>query len=540
MNTELTRSANENSAGSTSENVTLPETIHTIPEALAFWAERTPDAPALRGIDGQAWSHRELLQAVGDVASRLSALGIDSDARVALVLPPGVEASIALLGAMVAAIAAPLNPESTSHELTRDLQRLAPRLVVTGGSSAGTSESVAVALGIATVSVDDLLAPAGHEGGPAGGLPRRDPESIAVILHTSGTTASPKRVPRPHRTYVACARAARACTNLTPADVGILTAALHTNAGVANLLSALFSGGSCVVAPGFDPVAFPDWLADHRPSWFVSTPTEIRLLLDAATAAGRESIAGPGSRLRAVRLGAQPLPPGILERAERSLRALIFDGYGMTEASYIAGGGPGAEDRREGSCGRPISTEIRVLDEADRDLPPGATGAIVIRGPTLFPGYLDDPETNAALFLPGGWFRTGDLGYLDADGFLYLSGRAHEVINRGGAKIAPVQVDHILVRHPAVAEAAVFAVPDTRLGEDIVAAVVLKPDMTVSQRELRSWMLDRLSPYKVPRRIWVIEALPRTRTGKVQRRALADRFLNETRRTTPASDSPRG
>src|SRR5215213_1806386 len=195
MTTELTRSAKENGAGSTSESLTLPETIHTIPEALAFWAEQTPDAPALRAIDGRAWSHRELLQVVSDVAGRLTALGIDSDGRVALVLPPGVEASIALLGAMVAAVAAPLNPESTSHELTRDLQRLAPGLVVTGGSFVGASESVATALGIATVNVDDLLAPAGHQVVPAGGLPRRDPERIAVILHTSGTTAPPKRVP---------------------------------------------------------------------------------------------------------------------------------------------------------------------------------------------------------------------------------------------------------------------------------------------------------------------------------------------------------
>ena len=158
-----------------------------------------------------------------------------------------------------------------------------------------------------------------------------------------------------------------------------------------------------------------------------------------------------------------------------------------------------------------------MLDEDDRDLPPGATGAIVIRGPTLFPGYLDEPELNAALFLPGGWFRTGDLGYLDVDGFLFLTGRGHEQINRGGAKIAPVEVDHTLLRHPAVAEAAVFAVPDARLGEDIVAAIVLKPGMTATQRELRSWMLDRLSPYKVPRRIRFIDGLPRTRTGKVQR-----------------------
>jgi acyl-CoA synthetase (AMP-forming)/AMP-acid ligase II len=383
---------------------------------------------------------------------------------------------------------------------------------------------VAASLGIATLCVDDLLAPAGSPMA-SNELPCRDPESIAVILHTSGTTAAPKRVPRPHRTYVACARASRECTNLTPSDVAILSAALHTNAGVGNLLAALFCGGCCVVAPGFDPVAFPDWLAEHRPTWFVSTPTEITLLLDAAAAAGRENIVGPESRLRAVRLGAQPLPPGTLERAERSLRALIFDGYGMTEASYITGGGPGPEDRREGSCGRPVSTEIRVLDGDDRDLPPGVIGAIVIRGPTLFPGYLDEPELNATLFLPGGWFRTGDLGYLNADDFLFLTGRVHEQINRGGAKIAPVEVDHALLRHPAVAEAAVFAVPDARLGEDVVAAVVLKPEATVSQRELRRWMLDRLSPYKVPRRIWFVDSLPRTRTGKVQRGVLAARFL---------------
>jgi acyl-CoA synthetase (AMP-forming)/AMP-acid ligase II len=509
------------------ETLTLPETIHTIPEALAFWAERTPDAPALRAIDGRAWSHRELLGVVGGVANRLSELGVDGEAPVALVIPPGVEAGIALLGAMSAAVAAPLNPGSTADELTRDLRRLGPRLVVTGGPSAAASQRVAASLEIATIDVDDLLAADGRATLPEQGLPRRDPDSIAVILHTSGTTAAPKRVPRPHRTYVACARASRACTNLTPADVGILAAALHTNAGVGNLLAALFCGGSCVVAPGFDPIAFPAWLAEHRPTWFVSTPTEITLLLDAADAAGRERVVGPESRLRAVRLGAQPLPPSTLERAERSLRALIFDGYGMTEASYITGGGPGAEDRREGSCGRPVGAEVRVLDENDRELPAGATGAIVVRGPTLFPGYLDEPELNAALFLPGGWFRTGDLGALDADGFLSLTGRVHELINRGGVKIAPVEVDHALLSHPAVAGAAVFAVPDARLGEDLVAAVVLRPDVTATKRELRAWLLDRLSPYKVPRRIWMVDALPRTRTGKVQRGVLADRFMNE-------------
>jgi acyl-CoA synthetase (AMP-forming)/AMP-acid ligase II len=509
------------------KSLRLPNTIQTIPAALAFWAERTPDAPALRAIDGRGWSHCELLGAISVVASRLSALGVKHDEQVALVLPPGVDACIALLGAMVAAVASPLNPGSTPHELSRDLQRLAPRLVVTGGTTAEACQDVAAALGLATIPVDNLLASDDRPAVPVDGLPPRDPDSIAVILHTSGTTASPKRVPRPHRTYAASARAARACTNLTPADVELLAAGLHTNAGVANLLAALFCGGSCVVAPGFDPIAFPDWLADHGPTWFISTPSEITLLLDAAAAAGQETVVGPGSRLRAVRLGAQPMSPGTLERAERSLRALIFDGYGMTEASYITGSGPGAQDRRIGSCGRALSTEVRVLDEDDRELPPGTAGAIVIRGPTLFPGYLDDAEADAMVFLPGGWFRTGDLGYLDEDGFLYLSGRLNELINRGGEKIAPVEIDHALLSHPAVGEAAVFAVPDARLGEDIVAAVVLRPGMLATPRELRGWMLTHLSPYKVPRRIWMVDHLPRTRTGKVQRGVLADRFLDE-------------
>jgi acyl-CoA synthetase (AMP-forming)/AMP-acid ligase II len=151
----------------------------------------------------------------------------------------------------------------------------------------------------------------------------------------------------------------------------------------------------------------------------------------------------------------------------------------------------------------------------------------VIRGPTLFPGYLDDAEADAMVFLPGGWFRTGDLGFLDEDGFLYLSCRLNELINRGGEKIAPVEIDHALLSHPAVGEAAVFAVPDARLGEDIVAAVVLRPGMLATPRELRGWMLTHLSPYKVPRRIWMVDHLPRTRTGKVQRGVLADRFLDE-------------
>jgi acyl-CoA synthetase (AMP-forming)/AMP-acid ligase II len=498
--------------------------MQTVPEALSYWAVCTPYAPALRAIDGHELSHGELGQRVAEVAKRLAARGIERANRVVLVLPPSADAAVVLLGTMAAAVAAPLNAASTAHELTRDMERLSCQLVVTDGMEA---ESAAAALGIATIGMHALSACRASCPNANTALPAVTPDDIAVILHTSGTTGFPKRVPRPHRTLIAGAQAAKACSGLAADDVLLLVAGFHTNAGVVNLLAALAHGGTCVVAPGFDPAQYPDWLAQHRPTWAVLTVSELNLILDAAEAAGRETVAGPDSRLRIVRPGSQPMTPGTLERAERSLRALVLEGYGMTEASYITGYGPDASDRRDGSCGPPQGVAVRIVDESGRDVAANTVGAVAIRGPTLFPGYLDDPEANAAVFLPDGWFRTGDTGSVDEDGYLFLRGRLNEQINRGGENIAPAEVDWVLLEHPAVAEAGAFAVPDARLGEDIVAAVVFKPGMSATARELRRWLLDRLSPSKAPRRMWFVERLPRTATGKVQRGELARRWLAE-------------
>ena len=397
------------------------------------------------------------------------------------------------------------------------------------------TRDVATRLAIPVLTADDLLAPGGPEPARVTGRPTTGPQHVAVILHTSGTTALPKRVPRSHGNITAAARVARDSTRLTPDDVLLLTAGIHHNMGLADFLAALLSGGSCVVTPGFDPREYPGWLQEHRPTWTVLTPAELNLLLDHAAASGRELVAGPQSRLRAIRAEAQAMTPGTLARAERSLRAPVLSGYGMTETGNITKFGPDEQDRRVGSCGRSWGIAIRVVDESGRDVAPGTAGEVVVRGPTVFAGYLDDAEATAAAFLSDGWFRTGDNGYLDDDGFLFLTGRRGEMINRGGEKIAPVEVDQALASHPAVAGAAVFPVPDARLGEDIVAAVVLKPGVTATPRELRTWLLDRLAPFKVPRRIWIVAALPQTSTGKVQRGVLADRFLHEApRRSTGA------
>ncbi|MCC7021925.1 MAG: AMP-binding protein [Thermomicrobiales bacterium] len=502
----------------------LPEAIAPIPAALDFWAARAPDALALLAPTGETWSYRELRNAVARTAQRLLAAGMRPGEPVALLLQGSAAACIALLAAGVAGAAVPLNPRSTAAELRRDLGRLGAPILMTGGPTTLVGQDAAAAVGMAALDVDELVRGAPRDAAALGPLPTVDPEQIVAILHTSGTTGWPKRVLRSHRSYVATARATRICTNLTPDDRLLVSSGIFTNGGFGAICAALCTGGSCVLTPAFDPAAYPAWLEALQPTWAITTPTELNLLLGEAERTGRGAISGPRSRLRALRVGAQPMTPGTLERAEESLRATILESYGMTEASYITASGPGVRDRRAGASGKPLGCAVRVIGDDGRDLPAGQPGAITIRGATLFSGYLDDPEANAAAFLPGGWFRTGDIGVLDEAGYLHLRGRANELINRGGEKIAPAEVDRALLSHPAVAEAATFAVPDDRLGEDIVAAVVPRAGLSPSARELRGWLLDQLSPAKVPRRVWFVERLPRTASGKVQRRELARRW----------------
>jgi acyl-CoA synthetase (AMP-forming)/AMP-acid ligase II len=232
--------------------------------------------------------------------------------------------------------------------------------------------------------------------------------------------------------------------------------------------------------------------------------------------------------LRFVRVTAAAISPEIREELAMRLGAPVLVSYSSSEIGAVATALPPPARSKPGSVGQPIQ-RIRIVTGDGSDVHPGAEGEIWVRTMKVFSGYLDDPELNAAAFTPDGWFRTGDVGRLDADGFLYLTGRVNELINRGGAKVSPREVDEALLAHPAVSAAGTFAVPDARLGQDIVAAVVFEPGQIAAARELRAWMLDRLSPHKVPRRIWVVDDLPRTPTGKVQRGVLADRFLREAR-----------
>jgi acyl-CoA synthetase (AMP-forming)/AMP-acid ligase II len=309
----------------------------------------------------------------------------------------------------------------------------------------------------------------------------------------------------------------------TREDRGLSVAPAYFVLGLARIVEALLAGGSVIAASAEGMVRQPDVIRDLAPTWAWMSPAVLESVLEAATA----NPVFAEWPLRVVRSGGAQVTPALIARGEALWHVPVLNGYGSTETlGFIASEeNPETIPRKVGSVGLPrpgLAITIRKTDGTL--LPVGATGEITVRGRTVVPGYLDEPDATAATFFPGGWYRTGDLGYLDEDGYLFVTGREREMINRGGEKIAPGEVDAVLRLHPAVADAAAFALPDTRLGEDIAVAVVLVEGASPTPRELRRWMLDRLAPHKAPRRIWFVDQLPRTGSGKVQRLALSERF----------------
>ena len=507
------------------------DAVKTISESLAVWAELTPDAIALLSPGHEPITYRELHDEVERLAAELRAVGLGRQDGIALLLPEGPELCLALLAAISVGIAVPLAWPSPEAEHSRILANPRVRAVVVSGE-AEPSVSGRVGTSVLTIAtrvgwsgrIEDFQVRGQRVDGP---IPneRPDEEDIALILHSSGTTGRPKLVPRLHRNSIATCRAIVEARALTRADRCLSLSRTAYSQGLIIFMTAVFSGASVITVSEPDPDALPMWLKMHRPTYISITPTVLRAL---ATDRKELQDALREFPLRCILSSAGPLSDDELHDLESALGAPILNTYGMSEASFIAGEPFPELHRVPGSVGL-ARCEIQTIDESGEPLARHQTGEIVIRGPRVFPGYLDDPEATAATFLPGGWFRTGDVGFLDEAGYLHLIDRRGEVVNRGGEKIAPLEIDQALASHPAVADAAAFAVPDVRLGEDIVVAVVLVPGSRTAPRELRRWMLDRLSPSKVPRRIWMMDELPKTPTGKVQRRELARRWREEHR-----------
>jgi acyl-CoA synthetase (AMP-forming)/AMP-acid ligase II len=487
------------------------------PDTVAALVAAHRTGPALLTADGDVIDHEQLWVTVEALAARLRQAGLGPGDRIAIVLPNGPAMALVLLAVMAVGCAAPLNPKYREDEFRFYLDDLGAAALVTFGGAAPEAHAAAPD-GIVRVAVHadsltaDLVAPAAEA---RAGRPGAD--DTALVLHTSGTTSRPKIVPLRQRNLVRSARNIAASLHLTAGDRSLTVMPLfHIHGIMAGLLAPLAAGGSVVCTPGFDAFKFHRWIDELRPTYYTAVPTMHQMVL------ARAPRPRPTS-LRFVRSSSASMPGPVLTGLSDLFGVPVIEAYGMTEASHqmtVNPLPPGVA--KPGSVGQPAGIAVAILDAANTLLPPGQRGEVAIRGETVVDGYESNPAANAAAFTDG-WFRTGDEGMLDGDGYLFLTGRLKEQINRGGEKISPLEVDDVLLGHPAVAEAVTFAIPHDKLGEDVGAAVVLA-DTGVTEEELRAHVARHLAAFKVPARILFVEEIPKGATGKIQRIGLAARL----------------
>ncbi|MGH7639758.1 MAG: AMP-binding protein [Candidatus Dormibacteria bacterium] len=467
---------------------------------------------------GPVLSYDRLRELVGEASARLASLGAERGRRVALALPNGPEALVLFLAAASTATACPLNPAYKRDEFSFYLEDTGAQLLLL---PPGEGKEARRALRQGGRVVEVAIDAQGHlemarGPGPAPTSEPPQPDDVALVLHTSGTTSRPKRVPLRQRNLVASIGNIGRHYQLSSDDVSLcLMPLFHVHGLLASALATLAEGGTVVVPRGFQPMQVRRLLEEHRPTWFSASPTPHRLILMrlGKAARGRE-------RLRFVRSCSSALARAQLEAMEEAFGVPVLEAYGMTEASHQMASNPLPPGRRQpGTVGRGTGVDIATMDNAGHLLTTGEAGEVVIRGPNVIDGYEGNPDANRASFTEG-WFRTGDLGRLDADGVLTLAGRLKEMINRGGEKIAPAEVDQVLESHPAVAEAVAFGIAHPVWGEEVAAAVVLSRE--VEKQQLAAHCRERLADFKVPTTFFFVEAIPKTPTGKVQRRLVRE------------------
>ena len=461
---------------------------------------------------------REQCAAVG---RRLRGAGIGPDDRVAMVLPNGPAMASAFACMAPWCATAPLNPAYKAKEFDFYLDDLdAAALLVDAGSTSSALDA-ATRRGIPVLRIVESAAAGAFrlDGVAEADVARRPMSATALILHTSGTTSRPKMVPLSQANLAASARNIAATLRLTAEDRCLNVMPLfHIHGLMAPVLASLAAGAEVVCTPGFDALRFFGWLADARPTWYSAVPTMHQAILARAE---RNAAAVEGSALRFIRSSSASLPPQVMAALEETFDAPVIEAYAMTEAAHQMCSNPLPPALRKPGCVGPAAgPEVAIMDDRGTPLTVGAEGEIVIRGANVTNGYINNPTANATAF-HGDWFRTGDQGVMDDDGYVKVTGRLKEIINRGGEKIAPLEVDEVLLDHPAVQQACTFAVPHDKLGEDVAAAVVLAEGADASARDLRQFVAERLADFKTPRRIVFVDEIPKGPTGKIQRIGLA-------------------
>lgn len=487
------------------------------------------EAVALRAPGRPALSHGALRALIERSVQQLNAWGMGRNDRVAIVLPNGPEMAACFLACACGVASAPLNPAYRAEEFDFYLRDLQARALIVEEGSDSPAVAVAQALGVPIIHLQPLEAAgdfslkgdfAGRPAAAQGGMAR--PEDVSMVLHTSGTTSRPKIVPLSQRNLCASASNIRRTLQFTAADRGLnIMPLFHIHGLIAGVLAPLSAGSQVFCTPGFNALKFFAWMDEAAPTWYTAVPTMHQAIL---TRAGKNADVIRRHPLRFMRSSSSSMPPQVISELEQVFGAPLIEAYGMTEATHQMASNPLPPGvRKPGTVGLAAGPEVAIMGPDGALLAAGETGEIVIRGPNVTQGYESNPAANAEAFSKG-WFRTGDQGVMDAEGYVSITGRLKEIINRGGEKISPREVDEALMDHPAVAQVVCFALPHPKLGEEVGAVVVLREGASVAERELQQFVAQRLADFKVPARILFMAEIPKGATGKLQRIGLAQKL----------------
>ena len=491
--------------------------------------ERGAAHQAALGAPGrQDLSHAELRALVDRTLSTLNGMGIGRNDRLAIVLPNGPEMAACFVAAACGVATAPLNPAYRAEEFEFYLSDLNARALVVEQGSTSPAVEVAQRMGVPVIElVPELSAGAGSfklqcaqpPGSAAAHPGLAEPGDVSMVLHTSGTTSRPKIVPLSQANLCASAQHIARTLAFTPADRGLnIMPLFHIHGLIAGVLAPLSAGSFVFCTPGFNALKFFGWMDEAAPTWFTAVPTMHQAILSRASKSPDVIARHP---LRFMRSSSSSMPPQVIAEAESVFGAPLVEAYGMTEATHQMASNPlPPRARKPGTVGVAAGPEVAIMGDDGGILPHGGVGEIVIRGANVTPGYLNNDKANAEAFV-NGWFRTGDQGQMDAEGYLSITGRLKEIINRGGEKVSPREVDEILMDHPAVAQVVCFGMPHPKLGEEVAAVVVLREGAQAAERELQAFVATRAAEFKVPKKILFMDEIPKGATGKLQRIGLA-------------------
>jgi acyl-CoA synthetase (AMP-forming)/AMP-acid ligase II len=499
----------------------------------SLFASHDAGLPVIGAPDRNWMTYGELRALSDRVAGQLRATGIAATDRVAIVLPNGPEMATAFVTIAQAAVTAPLNPAYQLDEYAFYLDDLKAKALVVMEGDDGPAVHAAQECGMTVlrlhVAPDDpagtftLVADDTTDGPAPVGMPGAD--DIALILHTSGTTSRPKIVPLLQSNLVASASNIQTSLALTSDDRCLNVMPLfHIHGLIAAVSASLAAGASVWCAPGFDALRFFSWIKVAQPTWYTAVPTMHQAILSRAP---RNADVIADTPLRFLRSSSASLPAQVMTALAETFNAPVIEAYGMTEATHQMTSNPLATGSQiPGSVGIAAGPLVRIAHETENYLIAG-TGEIVISGPNVTLGYESNPQANEQNFFDvdgARWFRTGDQGAIDDAGYLRLTGRLKEIINRGGEKISPLEVDGILLDHPSVAQVVTFAVAHAKLGESVAAAVVLAEGHSATEQDIRAFASERLAAFKVPGKVIILDEIPKGATGKMQRIGLAEKL----------------